>query len=639
MKLIFKCLLGFSLFLAIFFSCTKNKEISNSSTTPADTKYATGSVPTPDSVYLNIPIFPIPSSPGASTTPASFSLEIPGIPFDQGLLASCSSCASALSKSILDHTQYNIPYPQDHIIYSPAFLFNQVPKQNGNCVVGSEVLDNLNIIKSKGICLTSDYPYYLLNTTSCLTSPPANIFDLASPHTIGFIFRVDPIKSQTLKVIMGAGVPIIVSFHMDENIGNVTGTFTWKKFGTWTGKNHAAVLYGWDDTKKAFHLVSSWGSGFGENGSIWVDYDFFDNATISNGERVFNQVYVIQNSKTGSASSPTADFNTTGSTVISSGQSVTFNDQSTNNPTSWSWTFTGGSPTTSTERNPTVVYSMPGSYSVALRAANSNGADLITKNNFIQVNPATGNPIINLTGTNPSLINYGNLATFPVTVHNTGTAPLVVTGINITSDPYNLYYLTNGLPALPFTIPAGGTKDLMIGFIPVPTTTSMFNANLVVNSNATSGSGIFSLAGTANFASHWPPPFNFIQPSTPLNTWVGCSDANPVYSVFNMTFTANLFKIRMISFNPSTGDATFEWSICNSSWTPPGLSFSDKNLVVRLVNGNTYALATEYYNSTDTRTISAKVDIVNQTDVDAIFSINSGGTYYNYYAGHIYILP
>ena len=52
---------------------------------------------------------------------------------------------------------------------------------------------------------------------------------------------------------------------------------------------------------------------------------------------------------------------------------VTFRDESTGNPTSWKWTFRGCTPLSSTEQNPTVTYTTPGVYSLALQAQNDAG--------------------------------------------------------------------------------------------------------------------------------------------------------------------------------------------------------------------------------------------------------------------------
>jgi PKD repeat protein len=76
-------------------------------------------------------------------------------------------------------------------------------------------------------------------------------------------------------------------------------------------------------------------------------------------------------------------------TTIDEGQTVNFTDSSTNNPTSWSWAFEGGTPATSTAQNPTVTYNTAGNYNVSLTVTNSAGNDIETKTNYITVNVST----------------------------------------------------------------------------------------------------------------------------------------------------------------------------------------------------------------------------------------------------------
>lgn len=65
-------------------------------------------------------------------------------------------------------------------------------------------------------------------------------------------------------------------------------------------------------------------------------------------------------------------------------QSVDFFDISTNNPTTWSWTFAGASPSTSTDQNPAgIYYPSYGSFDVTLVACNAAGCDSVTISNFV----------------------------------------------------------------------------------------------------------------------------------------------------------------------------------------------------------------------------------------------------------------
>lgn len=85
---------------------------------------------------------------------------------------------------------------------------------------------------------------------------------------------------------------------------------------------------------------------------------------------------------------------------------VTFNDQSAGNPTSWNWSFQGGNPSTSNQQNPTVSYSVPGSYGVSLVVANAFGSNSITQANFIV---AQGLPAAAFTfGTNQGTVTFNN---------------------------------------------------------------------------------------------------------------------------------------------------------------------------------------------------------------------------------------
>lgn len=81
---------------------------------------------------------------------------------------------------------------------------------------------------------------------------------------------------------------------------------------------------------------------------------------------------------------PTANFRADNQQVLLGGQ-IKFTDLSDGFPTKWLWTFEGGTPSTSTDQNPTVTYSQAGTFKVTLSASNALGQDSITRTQYIQV--------------------------------------------------------------------------------------------------------------------------------------------------------------------------------------------------------------------------------------------------------------
>ena len=93
---------------------------------------------------------------------------------------------------------------------------------------------------------------------------------------------------------------------------------------------------------------------------------------------------------------PTTKF-TVNDTTICAGTSVNFTDQSTGLVNSWSWSFPGGTPSTSTQQNNSVIYNTPGIYNVVLTTTNASGSQAKTKTGYINVfaNPV---PVITAAG-------------------------------------------------------------------------------------------------------------------------------------------------------------------------------------------------------------------------------------------------
>jgi len=82
---------------------------------------------------------------------------------------------------------------------------------------------------------------------------------------------------------------------------------------------------------------------------------------------------------------PEADFSAD-QTLILEGESIEYTDMSTNDPTSWEWTFEGGTPGTFSGQAPgAITYATPGLYDVTLTATNDYGESVLVMEDYINV--------------------------------------------------------------------------------------------------------------------------------------------------------------------------------------------------------------------------------------------------------------
>ncbi|MCF8367618.1 MAG: PKD domain-containing protein [Bacteroidales bacterium] len=103
----------------------------------------------------------------------------------------------------------------------------------------------------------------------------------------------------------------------------------------------------------------------------------------------------------------TADF-TASPTSVCTGGMVSFTDASLGSPTSWNWSFPGGTPSFYSGPNPPAIsYSSVGSYSVTLTVGDGIDTDIETKTNYITV----AGVIADFSGTPESVVK-GNTVTF-----------------------------------------------------------------------------------------------------------------------------------------------------------------------------------------------------------------------------------
>ncbi len=138
-----------------------------------------------------------------------------------------------------------------------------------------------------------------------------------------------------------------------------------------------------------------------------------------------NNLYIDNINITGvlGTNPPVADFSAS-QTTICVGSTVNFTDLSTNSPSSWSWTINGGTPSSSTSANPSVIFDTPGTYDVVLTATNDFGSNTITKVAYIVVNPSIVPAVSIASSDNDNSICQTNSVTFTASPVNGGSNPV-----------------------------------------------------------------------------------------------------------------------------------------------------------------------------------------------------------------------
>jgi PKD repeat protein len=121
-------------------------------------------------------------------------------------------------------------------------------------------------------------------------------------------------------------------------------------------------------------------SNFDGESEVHLMFESYNNS----GNNIYIDNIQLSGNCLPATAAPVADL-TAASTGVCTGESVQFTDQSSNVPSSYSWTFEGGTPSTSTLPAPQVTYGVPGLYGVSLLVSNAFGSDELLIENYVAV--------------------------------------------------------------------------------------------------------------------------------------------------------------------------------------------------------------------------------------------------------------
>lgn len=223
-----------------------------------------------------------------SHLPAQVDLSI-GLPEpgNQGNQNSCTGWALSFAvRSFQENRELGWGLKKEHL-FSPSFVYNQI---NGGKDGGADLKDALDFLLENG---TVPWPLMPYDEKEATLQPAENLKDLARGFRVLGYRRIGESEINQIKSYLASGEPVLVVLEMFQNFlkkgMREAGNIYAEKKGDLLG-HHALVAVGYDDSKKAFKLLNSWGTRWGDNGYGWVDYDF--------AKKIFKQTFVLYDTPT-----------------------------------------------------------------------------------------------------------------------------------------------------------------------------------------------------------------------------------------------------------------------------------------------------------------------------------------------------
>jgi hypothetical protein len=201
---------------------------------------------------------------------------------EQGRISSCVGwsvgyAAMTIEKAVANNWASDQQTIDGHA-FSAMFVYNQI--KLGDCFFGAELNHAFAVLKEKGNVFYRDFAV----NNNCDSVPLGKLMEKARLNRVkdfAVLFNPDDkaaTKVDRVKRTLARQKPVVVGMIVLENFLSLkSGDGMW--YPT-VGKTdlfggHAMVVVGYDDGRKAFEVMNSWGKGWANQGFAWVRYEDF----------------------------------------------------------------------------------------------------------------------------------------------------------------------------------------------------------------------------------------------------------------------------------------------------------------------------------------------------------------------------
>jgi C1A family cysteine protease len=205
--------------------------------------------------------------------PSSIKLNMPPVA-NQGQESTCVPFAVAYAGRGFE--QYNTTgastYSYATNLFSPEYVYNQT-KFTSDCFSGTTITTVLDFLQTNGVTTWQTMPYSDINGCGLL---PDNIQTAeASNYKISSYIKLANTDMAAIKSRLISNHPLFIRVVVDDVFYKLQPGSIWSNNATASATGHALTICGYDDNKKAYLAVNSWGTGWADAGYCWIDYNFF----------------------------------------------------------------------------------------------------------------------------------------------------------------------------------------------------------------------------------------------------------------------------------------------------------------------------------------------------------------------------
>jgi C1A family cysteine protease len=189
---------------------------------------------------------------------------------DQGQLNSCS--ASALA-SELEFLELKDKLPLTYLSRLFIYYGERVIENSVNSDSGAMLRDGMKALAKRGVCAEKTWPYVI---TKFRMKPSAASYREALRHKISSSHRL--LTVEEMRACLAEGYPFVFGFTIYESFESdrvaKTGILSMPRPGEKRKYGHNAVGVGYDDSRRRFTVMNSWGPDWGIRGYFTIPYEY-----------------------------------------------------------------------------------------------------------------------------------------------------------------------------------------------------------------------------------------------------------------------------------------------------------------------------------------------------------------------------